>query len=116
MISRVFCVLGCLAAAGWIAFYLYVNSLACAFSGPSGSQNCGVTPPWQLQGEDLVFLVLIPGGLVALLFLVARLTRHSPPTPYRMSAGKNALSLLGTVRAGAARGYEPAMTMALKAF
>ena len=81
MLRKVLLGLGCLALAGWIGFYLWVNSLACAFSGPMGSRNCGIKPPWELRGEDLVLLVLIPGGITALIFLLAWLTGRSRSGP-----------------------------------
>ena len=67
--QRLWIALAVLAALGWVAFYLYITGLACAFGSPGG--DCVLPMPWQLRGEDLQFLVLVPGGVVALLALMA---------------------------------------------
>ena len=67
--QRLWIALAVLAALAWGAFYLYITSLACAFGSPGG--DCALPIPWQLRGEDLQFLVLVPGGVVALLALIA---------------------------------------------
>ena len=81
MARKLLIALGLLALVAWGAFYVYLNALACAFSGPSGSQNCRTKWPWQLHGEDLVLLVLVPGGIIALIFLFAWLAGPGRPRP-----------------------------------
>jgi len=51
----------------WAFGYLYISAMACAFS---NSGNCNIKMPWQLSGEDLQFLVLIPGAVFLVLLIV----------------------------------------------
>jgi hypothetical protein len=58
--------LWCVMAVGlvcWVLFYSWIVSLACAYSSPNG--QCGTTWPWQLGGEDLLFLIVIPATLLS---------------------------------------------------
>jgi hypothetical protein len=66
----------------WAYGYFYISAMACAFS---NSGNCSVKMPWQLSGEDLQFLVLIPGavflGLLTVTVVLWRsLSRNRPET------------------------------------
>ena len=61
--------LAVLVALGWAVMYFYLNALACAFGSAGG--DCSIPLPWQMRGEDLQFLVLVPGGVLALLLLMA---------------------------------------------
>ncbi len=71
ILSIVFWVLATLFAAFWAFGYVYVMGLACAFSGPGGSQNCRAKAPWELHGEDLILLVLTPGAIFVILATIA---------------------------------------------
>ena len=44
------------AITGW--WYVYVVGLACAFSGPVGSQNCKFPMPWDMNMEDFAYIAL----------------------------------------------------------
>ena len=66
--------LGGLALVAWVVFYQWAFGMACAFSGAEGSRNCRFKAPWELRGEDLVALVLVPGGVVLLLFFLSWIT------------------------------------------
>lgn len=51
----------------WGYGYLYISAMGCAFS---NNRACGVPAPWTLSGEDLQFMLLIPGAVfLALLAL-----------------------------------------------
>ena len=65
--------LAALALIVWIGGYLYVSGLACGFGNAS---SCGIRMPWQMRGEDLLFLVLLPGSVVLALLLVAGLAHR----------------------------------------
>lgn len=71
MVRGILITLGCLAVVAWIYGYFWLSGMACAFSGPEGSKTCKVAWPWALRGEDLLLMVIVPGGVVFLLFLVA---------------------------------------------
>ncbi|WP_343564419.1 hypothetical protein [Kiloniella sp. b19] len=61
---------GFLGFLAWIAGYLWITGLACAFK--TSQSDCDIPLPWQLRNqEDFMLLVLIPGCIVAGLFLVA---------------------------------------------
>lgn len=51
----------------WALGYLYVSGMACAFS---NSANCSLKMPWQLSGEDLQYMVLMPGAVFLGLLIV----------------------------------------------
>lgn len=57
----------------WYVFYLWIMSLNCAFGSARG--NCITIWPWELRGEDLWLLILIPGSLITGLVGAALLTR-----------------------------------------
>ena len=57
----------------WYVFYVWIVGMACAFSTVRG--NCTTAWPWELRGEDLWLMVLIPGGLVTGLAGAAWLVR-----------------------------------------
>lgn len=61
--------LGVVGLAAWVGGYLYIGGLACAFGGPNGA--CRIPLPWTLRGEDLTLLVLLPGAVVAVPFVLA---------------------------------------------
>ncbi len=65
----VFIILGCISAVAWFLWYQFIASMACAFGSVSG--NCTTPAPWDLNSEDLTMMVLIPGGITALFFLIA---------------------------------------------
>lgn len=52
----------------WAFVYLYISGMACAFS---NNANCGVSMPWQLSGEDLQFMVLIPGAIFLMMAILS---------------------------------------------
>ena len=59
----------------WAYGYIYISAMACAWS---LSGNCGAPAPWTLTGEDLQFMLLIPGAIfVALLALTVWLWRRA---------------------------------------
>lgn len=65
-----------LALLAWALGYFWISGLACAFGSTSG--DCSIPMPWTLRGEDLMFLVLMPGSVVAGLFTLAYLNgRHA---------------------------------------
>ena len=66
---RFFQILTVLAAIGWGVFYLYIQELACAFGSPGG--DCRIQPPWELRGEDVMIMLVMPGMLVGFLALLA---------------------------------------------
>ena len=69
---RIFLNLLCIAAVGlWIFWYLFMSSLACAFGSLNGP--CKMTMPWQMNSEDLMVFIGIPGILVLLVFALTRL-------------------------------------------
>lgn len=59
-------VLTALFAGLWAYGYLYISAMACAFS---TNGNCKSAMPWNLSGEDLQFMFVIP-GVVFLALLV----------------------------------------------
>lgn len=68
---RIFLFLLALACTGlWIAAYVYLHALGCAYVTSSAPGACGIDMPWELRGEDLVILVLIPGAIVGGLWLL----------------------------------------------
>ena len=73
-ISGFMFVLASLSAILWVIGYIYIMGLACAFSGPNAT--CRTKAPWELNGEDFQFLVLIPGTITFGLFLIAFLLRR----------------------------------------
>lgn len=57
----------------WILGYLYISAMGCAFS---HNRECGPPAPWSLSGEDLIFMLLMPGAIfLALLGLTLWLWR-----------------------------------------
>ena len=63
LFARVFLFLLAVACTGlWVFGYVYLHALACAFV--TGSGGCSVDMPWEQSGEDLIYLVLIPGAIV----------------------------------------------------
>lgn len=71
-------VLTVLFAGLWAYGYIYISAMACAFS-TNGS--CSVQAPWTLSGEDLQFMLLIPGAIfVVLLGLTTWLWRSASVT------------------------------------
>lgn len=72
MLRIVFLGLGGLSLTGWIAFYVWINAMACTFGNPNG--GCRAKWPWELGGEDLMLLVVLPGCVTAILFALAWIT------------------------------------------
>ena len=75
---RIFLFLLAFACTGlWIAGYAYLSLLGCAYVTGAQASSCWVDMPWDLRSEDLVYLVLIPGAIVAgLWFLFFRALRR----------------------------------------
>lgn len=72
IVSIIFYILSGIALLAWVAGYLYIHAMACAFGNPNGS--CSTKWPWQLTSSDIPGLVIIPGLIVAGLLLIAVLT------------------------------------------
>jgi len=71
-------ILGIAGLIAWGVFYVWVIGMACAF-GSVNTTNCRFYMPWELQGDDLMFLVVMPGGLVAAIFVLAWLIKPGKP-------------------------------------
>ncbi len=71
--SIIFFVLAGIAAIGGVLFYGFVSAMACAFGSLNG--NCRSRMPWELQGEDLTFMVIIPGLIFIAFLTLGFLTR-----------------------------------------
>jgi hypothetical protein len=71
VVSGLLYTLAGLATVIWGWGYYWVSGMACSFVTTGG---CRVPMPWSLRGEDLQVLVLIPGGVVAVLLMAAVLT------------------------------------------
>ena len=67
-------ILGIAGLIAWGVFYVWVIGMACAF-GSVNTANCRFNMPWELQGEDLMLLVIVPGGLVTAIFVLAWLIK-----------------------------------------
>lgn len=63
-------VLGFVALAAWVISYIWISSMACAFSGPS-NPRCNTPAPWELGSEDLQMMVIQPAVLIAAIFGLA---------------------------------------------
>jgi len=57
----------------WAFAYIYIHGLACAFGNPN-SATCLIRFPWQLGGEDFLFLFGVPGVVFLVLLALAVLT------------------------------------------
>lgn len=68
-VSIIFYILSGIALLAWAYGYMYIQAMACAFGSLSGS--CSTKWPWQLTGSDIPGLVIVPGLIVAGLFLIA---------------------------------------------
>ncbi|MCB1359886.1 MAG: methionine synthase [Rhodobacter sp.] len=68
ILSWLFYTLAGLLAAAATAFFLYAQSLACAFGSPTG--RCRWRWPWQLPAEDVQIFILLPLSGVAVLVLL----------------------------------------------
>lgn len=60
-------VLGYVALAAWVFGFVWISSMACAFSGPS-NPRCNIPAPWDLGSEDLQMMVIQPAVLIAIIF------------------------------------------------
>lgn len=49
-----------------VLLYLWAMGMSCAYVTRPG---CGIKPPWRLGYEDLLYLIVIPWGLVLLLVI-----------------------------------------------
>jgi len=67
-VSYVFWGMSVLAAFGWLGFYVWINGMASAFD---TSGRSGIRWPWQLRGEDMLYLLVLPAAVVSLLVLLA---------------------------------------------
>ena len=72
LLSAFFLVLAALTGIAWVAGYIWISEMACAYSGPGA---CRIRPPWTLAGEDLVIMVLVPGMMCAVLTLLGLVLR-----------------------------------------
>ena len=72
-----FYILGTIALVLWGIGYLWISGLACAFGSLNG--DCRTKPPWELQGEDLMLMVMIPGLITVILFGLGWLAGVSKP-------------------------------------
>lgn len=72
LLSTLFLVLAALTGGAWIAGYIWISGLACAYSGTGA---CRIRAPWTLAGEDLVIMVLVPGMMCAVLTLLGLVLR-----------------------------------------
>jgi hypothetical protein len=79
VLRTLFLVLGVCATLAWGVFYVWIMGLACGFSSPNG--NCRTRMPWELHGEDLVLLVLVPGALTLGLFAMAWVCHRAATNP-----------------------------------
>lgn len=70
MLRLLFICFGIAGLIAWGVFYTWVMAMACAFGSPNTS-HCRTKMPWELVGEDLMFLVVMPGLGIALLFGLA---------------------------------------------
>lgn len=75
-IGLFFYVLAALALAAWVYFYIFISSMACAFGNPNAN-GCSIRPPWQLGGEDLLFMMAAPAFITISLFLVGLMCRQT---------------------------------------
>jgi len=55
----------------WVIFYIWAFGMACAFVTNPAPGGCRPKPPWTLRGEDLRFLVILPGLAVSALVAAA---------------------------------------------
>lgn len=76
----IFFALAGLFAAAWAFGYLYISGLACAFSGPN-VRSCTMPKPWNLRGDDLLLMVLIPGSVLLALLAAGWLVGRKPRQP-----------------------------------
>ena len=81
---RIFLFLLAAAATGlWAWGYVYLHFMACAFMTTLPPGGCPIDWPWEHRAEDLIYLVLIPGivvaGLWALFLRAVRRGRNPPP-------------------------------------
>lgn len=68
LLPRLLYAIAFLVAAGAVVFFIWVQGMACGYSHPQG--NCPLRMPWELQGEDLEVLVLLPLAMVAVPLLL----------------------------------------------
>lgn len=67
-VSYLFWALSALAAVGWVGFYVWIDGMASAFDTSGRSR---IKWPWEMRGEDALFLLLLPAAIVGVLVLVA---------------------------------------------
>ena len=67
-----FYALAAIAACLWGIGYLWATAMACAYT---NSSDCSIRLPWQMQGEDLIILVIAPATIVGSLLLLGILSR-----------------------------------------
>jgi hypothetical protein len=64
----------------WAFAYMYIHGLACAYGNPN-STTCRIDLPWQLGGEDLLFLIVYPGIVFLILIGLAILAGRAANRP-----------------------------------
>ncbi len=70
MFRLILAILGFVALGVWVFGYIWISAMACAFTGPNNT-SCTVPRPWQLGGEDLWLMVILPAMLVTAIFGLA---------------------------------------------
>lgn len=70
-------VMAALATGLWVLFYLWVFGIACGFVTSGTLGRCGPKMPWTLRGDDLKYLVLLPGLVVGALVVGAWTTSRA---------------------------------------
>ncbi|MEP3346419.1 MAG: hypothetical protein ABJN34_15310 [Litoreibacter sp.] len=63
----------------WALGYMYLTAMACAFGSATG--RCSSQAVWNLSGEDLQYMVLIPGVIFLVLLTVTVLLWRSKSEP-----------------------------------
>ena len=62
-----FYALAAIAVVLWGIGYLWVSAMACAYANAS---DCSIKMPWDMRGEDLMMLVIVPAMIVGSLLLL----------------------------------------------
>ncbi|MEL6957569.1 MAG: methionine synthase [Pseudomonadota bacterium] len=70
ILSVLFWILTVIVAGLWVVGYIYLVAMACAFGSPNAS-SCRTPAPWELTGEDLQIMVLIPFSILAVCVVIA---------------------------------------------
>ena len=62
ILSILFFTFAGLSAIGGLIFYAFVSAMACAFT--TSGRGCRTKMPWDLNSEDFMLMVAIPGLIV----------------------------------------------------